>query len=112
MDAPNGRDQLRVASGSRASLGILVAQARDVESYSRSARRSRCSIQFFMPRWRGPWRVRLPPAGIGDAGNAEGHPFALAAALRSLLVFAERIDCGLYSIEDMRPVNELRMVVR
>jgi hypothetical protein len=53
-----------------------------------------------LARWRSPWRVRLPP-------DAEGHPFALAAALRSLLVFAERIDCGLYSIEDMRPVNEL-----
>jgi hypothetical protein len=54
----------------------------------------------------------MRPCRSPSAARSHARCTVLAAALRSLLIFGERVDCGLYSIEDMRPTNELRMVAR
>jgi hypothetical protein len=52
------------------------------------------------------------PANFPGAGSVKRASVALGVAQVSLLVTAELVRLRLYSVEDMRPINELRMAAR
>jgi hypothetical protein len=55
--------------------------------------------------WRATWRIRITPAAIRDAADAEGHPLALAVGLIGAI---PAVICSWIVDKITNPVQESR----